>query len=124
MQTDFPLIFPFSPTTVGDYSLKISSVTLEDDATFQCQIGASESVPGIRSQSARLKVQVPPSEPVIVTGNYINAHPSAQNQQVLSTTAGTTIELTCEAHGGRPAAEVSNDRKDKRPEAVKRPTLA
>ena len=82
-------------------------MTLEDDATFQCQIGALPNVPGIRSQSARLTVQVTPGAPVIVHGDFVNAPVSLQNHQVLSTTAGTSIELTCEAHGGRPAAEVS-----------------
>ena len=83
---------------------------MEDDATFQCQIGALDNVPGIRSQSARLTVQVVPDSPVIVHGNFINAPVSMQNQQVLATTAGTKIELTCETHGGRPAAEVRNQK--------------
>lgn len=90
----------------GDYSLKISSVTLDDDATFQCQIGAVDHVPGIRSQNAKLTVRVQPDKPVIVLGNYINAPLASQDSQVLSTTAGTKVELTCEAHGGRPEAEV------------------
>lgn len=103
------IFFLFSDSFVpclGDYSLKISSVTLEDDATFQCQAGASDRVPGIRSQSARLTVQVSPDRPVIVLADFINAPTALQDKQVLSTTAGTKIELTCEAHGGRPAAKV------------------
>ena len=91
----------------GDYSLKISSVTLEDDAVFQCQIGASENVPGIRSQSATLTVQVPPEPPVIVHSGFVNApNWATSNQQILSTTAGSKLELICEAYGARPAAEV------------------
>ncbi|XP_017461985.1 PREDICTED: irregular chiasm C-roughest protein-like, partial [Rhagoletis zephyria] len=102
----FPNYSMMQNEATGDYSLKISSVTLEDDASFQCQIGALDTVPGIRSQTARITVQVAPSEPVIVTGDFVNANPSARkSQQVLLTTAGTTVELTCEAHGGRPAPE-------------------
>ena len=79
---------------------------MEDDAVFQCQIGALDNVPGIRSQSARLTVRVTPGDPVIVHGDFVNAPTSLQNRQVLTTTAGTNVELTCESHGGRPAAEV------------------
>ena len=40
----------------GDYSLQISSVALEDDAVFQCQVGAVEGVSGIRSHKAQFTV--------------------------------------------------------------------
>ncbi|CAN8014759.1 unnamed protein product, partial [Ixodes persulcatus] len=40
----------------GDFSLQIGSVSLEDDATFQCQVGAVDGVKGIRSRSAPLTV--------------------------------------------------------------------
>ncbi len=131
-------------------------MALEDDAVFQCQVGALDSVHGIRSRSASFTVQVPPEAPVIVV---THAHSHAQVVQSsgaagssansglvmtqtptqgnvssnggemlvsagsgasltsssnpsnldhhLRTTAGMTIELTCEAHGGRPPAEVS-----------------
>lgn len=77
----------------GDFSLQIGSVSLEDDATFQCQVGAVEGVKGIRSRSAPLTVFVPPEPPRIVQGEF------------LKTTAGMTVELTCESHAGKPAAE-------------------
>lgn len=133
-------------------------MALEDDAVFQCQVGALDSVHGIRSRSASFTVQVPPEAPVIVVthahshaqvvqsssgtnsannggsglvmtqgtpaqGNASNSgemlvsagsgasltsssNPSNLDHH-LRTTAGMTIELTCEAHGGRPPAEVS-----------------
>lgn len=126
----------------GDYSLEISPVALEDDAVFQCQVGAVEGVLGIRSRSARFTVQVPPEPPVIVV-THAHSHAQVyksidddnagdntdsltvsasngaadsatslsdvakQNDHHLRTNAGMTIELTCEAHGGRPPAEVS-----------------
>ncbi|KPM11213.1 irregular chiasm C-roughest protein-like protein 2 [Sarcoptes scabiei] len=102
---------------LGDYSLKISSVTLEDDATFQCQVGAIDNVPGIRSQNAHLSIQVKPENPVIVWGNYPQNHhhhhqtryqqPNFNEIPLLSTIAGIKIELVCESFGGRPAAELS-----------------
>ncbi|KAI2806304.1 hypothetical protein BLOT_005317 [Blomia tropicalis] len=128
----------------GDYSLEISPVALEDDAIFQCQVGALEGIGGIRSRSAAFTVQVPPESPVIVVthahshaqvyktnengsghknGNLnhnngemlistggesgTSSGSSSSNDHQLRTTAGMTIELTCEAHGGRPPAELA-----------------
>jgi len=82
----------------GDYSLQINSVSLEDDAVFQCQVGAADGIRGIRSRSASFTVFAPPELPVIVQAR-------AQGEY-LRTTAGMTVELTCEAHGGKPPAEV------------------
>lgn len=79
----------------GDFSLQISKVQLDDDADFQCQVGASEGFKGIRSKNAKLTVFIPPEKPKIVQGDS------------LKTTSGTTVELTCEAHGGKPPAEVN-----------------
>lgn len=110
------IFFLFFHSKLGDYSLKISSVTLEDDATFQCQVGAIDNVPGIRSQNAHLSIQVKPENPVIVWGNYPQNHhhhhqtryqqPNFNEIPLLSTIAGIKIELVCESFGGRPAAEV------------------
>lgn len=41
----------------GDYTLHIRGVTLEDDANFQCQVGAMDGVRGIRSRFAHLNVR-------------------------------------------------------------------
>ncbi|XP_022242354.1 irregular chiasm C-roughest protein-like [Limulus polyphemus] len=79
----------------GDYSLQVINAQLVDDAEFQCQVGAAEGVTGIRSTTAVLTVLVPPEPPIIVQGDY------------LWTTTGMTVELTCEARGGRPPAELA-----------------
>ncbi|XP_042221651.1 uncharacterized protein LOC121866121, partial [Homarus americanus] len=47
----------------GDFSLRIQPVLLDDDALYQCQVSASDGVPGIRSHTARLTVYVPPDHP-------------------------------------------------------------
>lgn len=78
----------------GDYSLQIRNVQLEDDSTFQCQVGASDGYKPIISREAQLTVYVPPEPPKIVNGD------------VISTIAGNEVELTCESVGGKPAAEV------------------
>lgn len=80
----------------NDFSLQIRNVQLEDDAEFQCQVGPTEGTKGIRSRSAVVQVNVPPEPPKIIEGNHIR------------TTAGSTVELNCEAAAGKPAAEVSS----------------
>ena len=81
----------------GDYSLEISNVQLEDDALFQCQVGASSNVPGIRSRSSKLTVFIPP-EPVKI-----------KEGETLDTVEGKHVTLNCESNGGKPAAEVCLD---------------
>ena len=98
----------------GDWTLDITPVTLEDDAEFQCQVGAAEDgrVEPIRSRYATLTVLVPPTEPRIL-------HPSNQpspaqwpqpqeaSLDLHKTVEGRMVELVCESRGGKPAAEVS-----------------
>lgn len=79
----------------GDFSLRISPVTLEDDSYFQCQVTGWKDIPGVRSQTAKLTVYVPPEPPEIIQG------------PVVTTTAGAGVQLTCISKGGKPAAEVS-----------------
>ncbi|XP_037076818.1 irregular chiasm C-roughest protein-like [Pollicipes pollicipes] len=80
--------------TEGIYSLEIQRVALEDDAVFQCQVGAAAGSPGIRSSDARLTVLVPPDAPRMVQGDQ------------LSTTAGVVVRLQCESRGGKPPPEL------------------
>ncbi|XP_069950739.1 irregular chiasm C-roughest protein-like [Cherax quadricarinatus] len=77
----------------GDFSLKIQPVLLEDDSVYQCQVSASDGVPGIRSRPVRLTVYVPPEPPRVTP-------------PVLHTTAGMTVTLECESQGGRPPPEI------------------
>ena len=78
--------------------MQITSVGLEDDAFFQCQVTAANGVPGIRSRNAYLTVFAAPEPPIIVQ--------SRAQGDVLRTTAGTNVELMCESHGGKPTPEV------------------
>ena len=52
----------FSASLSGDYTLDINPVSLEDDARFQCQVGAADEgrVAPIRSRYATVTVLVPP----------------------------------------------------------------
>lgn len=80
----------------GDYTLDINPVELEDDARFQCQIGASEGVAPIRSRYATLTVLVPPEPPKLLPSGDLH-----------KTVEGRQVELRCESRGGKPASEVS-----------------
>ncbi len=79
----------------GDYTLDIDPVMLEDDAVFQCQVGAADGVSPIRSRDANLTVNVPPEPPIIINGD------------TLKTIEDREVEVKCVSRGGKPAAEVS-----------------
>ena len=78
----------------GDFTLDIHSVRLEDDAQFQCQVGAAPGVAPVRSRYARLTVTVRPEPPVILQGAELRT----QEDRVIS--------LECVSRGGKPAPEV------------------
>ena len=79
----------------GDFTLDINPVLLEDDADFQCQVGATRDVSAIRSLDAHLTVTVPPEPPMIFQGRE------------LRTVETRTVQLRCSSRGGKPAAEVN-----------------
>ena len=98
--------------------MDINPVKLEDDASYQCQVGAAQGVAPIRSdvsihpierysnkkvgsnlshgffQNAYLTVTVPPEPPIILNGNRIK------------TTETRKVKVKCSSRGGKPAAEV------------------
>ncbi|KAF2366926.1 Immunoglobulin-like domain [Trinorchestia longiramus] len=76
-----------------DFSLRIQPVLLEDDGNFQCQVSASDGVPGIRTKTVQLTVYVPPEPPVI-------------RPTELDSTAGLLTTIECTSRGGRPPPEI------------------
>lgn len=94
---------PFS----GDFTLDINPVSLEDDARFQCQVGAAEGVAPIRSRYATLSVLVPPEPPVITSSFAASQSVNwAESEREARTVEGNEVELRCESKGGKPASEV------------------
>ncbi|XP_040583429.1 irregular chiasm C-roughest protein [Lepeophtheirus salmonis] len=79
----------------GDFTLDIDPVMLEDDAKFQCQVGAARGVAPIRSQFATLTVTVPPQEPEIINGKEVR---KTEDRKVI---------LECVSKGGKPPAEIT-----------------
>lgn len=94
MYTKFPDTNSFGIFT-GDYTLDINPVDLEDDARFQCQIGAADGIKPIRSRYATLTVLVPPDAPKLMPAG-----------ELFKTVEGRQVELRCESRGGKPASEV------------------
>ena len=77
-----------------NWNLEITNVTLEDDAKFQCQVGATDSASPIRSRYATLQVLSPPQPPVITAGP----------KMILK--EGKTAMVQCISKGGKPAATI------------------
>ena len=81
-------------TMVGE-DLHIRNVSLaEDDARFQCQVGATLSSPPLRSRYAVVRVVVAPRPPVITAGPRMVVR------------AGRRALLQCISKGGRPPAQI------------------
>ena len=78
----------------GDYSLKIKDVRIEDDASFQCQVGAVPGVASVQSSSAVVTVQVQPQPPVILNGAQMEIMEASE------------VEVKCKSWRGKPPAEI------------------
>jgi len=87
----------FQRFSMSDCSLNIFPVLVEDEGDYQCQVGAAPGALPIVSDSARLTVIAPPGMP------YIK---QAKESDVVEVTQGEEIELECESHGAKPAAEL------------------
>ncbi|ESP03648.1 hypothetical protein LOTGIDRAFT_171177 [Lottia gigantea] len=80
---------------LGEYNLQIVDVELSDDAIYQCQVGATENVSGIRSKTAKLNILLPPDAPMIDGG------------PMLELVKGRPTNVSCRALNGKPASDVS-----------------
>ena len=81
---------------LGDFSLHIYPVELEDDGVYQCQASpTNDGQPGLRSRFARLSVLVPPQKPQILQGSF------------LVTTEDRELVMECISVAGKPPAEVN-----------------
>lgn len=97
----------------------ISNVQLDDDAIFECQVGADDNSPGLRSAKAEITVQ---GQYVNLSRSYKseteNAKQNFANKQRMCLVSpdepvvdggpkvevidGVPFDLTCHARGGRP----------------------
>ena len=79
----------------GEWHLAIDNIRMEDDARFQCQVGATETVDPIRSRYATLTVLASPQPPVITSGPRL----------VLR--EGKVAMVQCISKGGKPSTSIS-----------------
>jgi len=81
---------------VGDeestWNLQIVNASLDDDARFQCQVGATERLGPIRSKYAVVEVLASPQPPVITTG------------PTMVVREGETGLVQCISKGGKPSS--------------------
>ena len=84
-------------TLTEDFGLQINPVSKQDVGEFQCQVGAGDYSPPIRSRAAKITVQLPPGEPKILGGE----------NGMVSVNEGETGLLECESAGGKPAAKIN-----------------
>ena len=96
-----PDLLPFSrysyDLSEGRCDLLIEPVLVEDEGSFQCQVGAVQGVPALKSRPALLRVQQEPGRPHIL---------QAKLGDVMDAVAGELVELECQTQGGRPAADI------------------
>ncbi|MCJ8740330.1 hypothetical protein PDJAM_G00057640 [Pangasius djambal] len=78
----------------GQYHLQIEDVRLEDDSSYECQVGRSETSHPIVSRTVWINVQIPPSNPSIVLDSE---EPWVEGQE---------YTVTCIAPDAKPAAVV------------------
>ena len=78
----------------GEWNLRISNVTVEDDAKYQCQVGATESSTPLRSRYSLVRVISPPRPPVLTAG------------PLLTLRQGKVALLQCISKGGKPASVI------------------
>uniref|UniRef100_A0A3Q3VIY6 Uncharacterized protein n=1 Tax=Mola mola TaxID=94237 RepID=A0A3Q3VIY6_MOLML len=79
----------------GQYHLQIEKAQLEDDASYECQAGQSESSPAIISSTAWVNVLIPPSKPYF------------EIDVATSWVAGRKYTVACVAPDAKPGAEIT-----------------
>ena len=43
---------------LGEHNLEISNIVIDDDAVYECQLGATADLPSVRSKAATLEVKL------------------------------------------------------------------
>ncbi|XP_062996668.1 nephrin [Elgaria multicarinata webbii] len=82
----------------GKYNLQVTRSRLEDDASYECQVGPSESSDGIISRSVQLTVLIPPKKPLIT---------EYEANSTVTWLAGVEYTVHCQVKDARPPAEIT-----------------
>ncbi|XP_071033778.1 synaptogenesis protein syg-2 [Parasteatoda tepidariorum] len=92
----FPRYFMEVKEKEGIYNLHIKEVKFQDEGEFQCQVGPALNNTPIRSV-AKLRILIPP--------DYITVNGLGQ-ASTMEVKQNTTVQLTCQAVGSKPAAQL------------------
>jgi len=77
-----------------EWNLLIVNATVDDDAKYQCQVGATETSKPIRSRYALVRVMSPPQPPVLTAGPELTLR------------HGKVALIQCISKGGKPASVI------------------
>uniref|UniRef100_A0A8D0D7W3 NPHS1 adhesion molecule, nephrin n=1 Tax=Sander lucioperca TaxID=283035 RepID=A0A8D0D7W3_SANLU len=91
----FPRYSMIGNPTRGQYHLQIEKAQLEDDASYECQVGRSESSQAIISSTVWVNMLIPPSKPYF------------EVDMATPWTAGKKYVVTCIAPDAKPMAEIT-----------------
>ncbi|TDH12004.1 hypothetical protein EPR50_G00066240 [Perca flavescens] len=91
----FPRYSMIGNPTKGQYHLQIEKAQLEDDASYECQVGRSESSRAIISSTVWVNMLIPPSKPYF------------EVDMATPWTAGKKYVVTCIAPDAKPMAEIT-----------------
>ncbi|XP_069057220.1 nephrin [Pleurodeles waltl] len=94
----FPRYTMFGDQSKGEHHLQITGCELQDDASYECQVGRSETSYGIISRTALLDVLIPPKTPLLK---------QYQADSIVTWVAGLEYTVTCDAPDAKPAAEIT-----------------
>merc|ERR1711935_936561 len=82
----------------GHCDLVIEPALPIDTGMYECQVSGAHSLPPIISKPATLKINSEPGQPHII---------QAKVSDFMEVDQGDEIDLQCESHGGKPAADLS-----------------
>ncbi|XP_059824380.1 nephrin-like isoform X2 [Hypanus sabinus] len=100
----FPRYRMFGNQAAGVFDLQVDRVRLEDEGSYHCQVGRSDSGPGLISRTAWLQVLIPPRGPhfqELAVGD------------IPTWVAGEEYSLTCEAQDSKPVSNITIMKGDK-----------
>ncbi|CAH0546788.1 unnamed protein product [Brassicogethes aeneus] len=92
----FPRYSVIGDRRLGEYNLRISNASLEDDAEYQCQVGPARLHKAIRA-NAKLNVISPPSSVEILDHRHNSKIEIKENQE---------FSLECRVRNAKPAAKI------------------
>ncbi|XP_062818266.1 nephrin isoform X2 [Anolis carolinensis] len=100
----FPRYSMVGDANKGQYNLQVIRSQLDDDASYECQVGPSEKSAGIISHSVQLTVLIPPKRPCIM---------EYEADSTVTWVAGKEYTLSCQVNDARPPAEIAFTTGDK-----------